>query len=259
MALGALLLSGSAALAQNVIFFDDFNGPQLNPVWAGVPAERNHVGLKRSGTSAYQGASGYSFNAIAGNSVLSMTNFLSPLQRRGFSTSTIFNPGSNFHLEARFNTLVQSPSTSIDGFMELWIFDASNPNRYDLISPFAGGYGSIRQVKPSSSIDANYGVQGFQFADNTWYRLVINAPQGQNIRLSLLSDSGTELFGTALAHGANAYASGFRITISESMNHPDVAYPTQVGLDYVQLTTVPEPSILALAGIGLAALVLRRR
>jgi len=34
----------------------------------------------------------------------------------------------------RFNTLLQQAGTSIGGFLEMWILDAENNNRYDMVS-----------------------------------------------------------------------------------------------------------------------------
>jgi len=88
-------------------FFDDFNGPTLNPIWqTNLP---NAYCGSFAGDSAqiatYIGAPDYSFESLDSNSVLRMTDTMGPLQRRGWSSSTNFF-SSGFRYEARFNSLV---------------------------------------------------------------------------------------------------------------------------------------------------------
>ncbi len=74
---------------------------------------------------------------------------------------------------------------------------------------------------------------------------------GQNIRVSLDNDSGTELIGQTLNHTAGAYGSGFEIALSQAMGFPQGTYPSDVAVDYVRLNAVPEPGCVALSAIGL--------
>src|SRR5262249_29518294 len=138
------------------LFFDDFNGLPLNSRWqALLPNAPNGAcpsGTPPSLTANYSGAPNFLFQALGGATVLHMTNFMAPLQRRGWSTSDYFQP-ANFRYEARFNTLVQSPSTSIDGFIEIWVLDATDPTRYDVVSLFVGNFGATRQFFAGSSVD----------------------------------------------------------------------------------------------------------
>jgi hypothetical protein len=258
-ALGAILLVATPAIADNTLFFDDFNGPTLNPIWqASLPnAPISFFGDWISAT--YLGAPNYSFQTLGGYSVLRMSNNMSDFQRVGWSSSTIFNP-SAFTYEVRFNTLTQSETTSIDDFIELWILDPTNPNRYDMVSLFGAAYAANPDFTVGSSIDNAYDVQAFNYQNNTWYRLVIQDLPGQDIRVSLDDDSGTELIGQTLNHTEGAYSSGFEIALSQGMGNPIGTYPSDVAVDYAKLTAVPEPSsvVFIVAGSVLWAATRKR-
>jgi hypothetical protein len=256
----SLLLVGSTrAYAASTLFFDDFAGPTLSSAWqASLPTMNQENAVFGPNPASYQGAPAYSFQTLGGSSVLRVTDTKTALQRRGWSTSSVFTP-SNFHYEVRFNSLTQSISTSIDGFLEVGLLDASNNGRYDLIGPFGGSGGTDRQFTTGSSIDNVYTAPRYNYQDNTWYRLVLDAAPGQNIRASLEDDTGTELIGQTFSHGANAFASGFRLILAQSMGEPPSAYPQDVAIDYARLTTVPEPGSASLACCGLVLWAVRRR
>jgi len=225
-----------------VLFFDDFTGPALNPIWqASLPDARNG-GDGGSDTPAYLGAPNYYFETLGTNSVLRMTNLYSSFQRRGWSTITNF-PGTNFTLDVRYNTLVQSPTTSVDGFIEVWIFDAVNTNRYDIISPFGGDYSGDPYFFMGSSIDDTYTTASFRYQNNTWYHLVLQSVPGENLRGSIYDDNGNELIGYTFDHDASAYPSGFQIALSQSVGNPGTSYPGDVAVDYVKLTSGFPPQI----------------
>lgn len=220
--------------ARTTLFFDDFNGPHLSPIWqASLP--NAHIGVI-SDIVTYEGAPNYGFAMLDTNTVLRLTNTLSPLQRVGWSSVSNFT-AADFHYEARFNTLNQSPSNSIDGFMEIWILDAANSNRYDIVSLFGGSYSADRRFFAGSSIDNSYQSPSFGYQNNTYYRLVLDAPPGQNIRASLHGDDGTELIGVTLNHGASAFQSGFKICLSQAIGIPYNPAPVDVAVDYVSLTS----------------------
>jgi Bacterial Ig domain/Immunoglobulin domain len=222
-----------AQTTNSVLLFDDFAGPGLNPAWqASLPNAK--VGVVYN-NAAYVGAPQYSFGTLDTNSVLQLTNTLNPLSRVGWSSATNFAV-SSFHYEARFNTLVQSAATSIDGFVEIWIFDPSNTNRYDIVSLFGGSNSNDPRFYVGSSIDNFFTSPSYGYQNNTWYRLVLDAPVGQNIRASLYDDSGTEVIGLTLNHGASAYNFGFKIAISQAIGIPYNPSPANVALDYVSLT-----------------------
>jgi hypothetical protein len=254
--------AGVSAKADTTLFFDDFNGPTLNPVWQASLPNANLAAPQLWGpaSATYLGAPNYSFQTWGGQTVLRLNNNLSDLQRRGWSSSTTYNP-SAFSYELRFNTLIQSSATSIDSFIEFWILDPTNPGRYDIVSLFGGAYGDDLRFAVGSSIDNTYGTQAFSYQNNTWYRLLIQNLPGQNIRVSLNNDSGIELIGQTLNHTEGAYSSGFTLCLSQGMGMPGGAYPVDVAVDYIQLTAIPEPGsgFLTITGLIVLAAVGKRR
>jgi len=254
--LGAILLTATPTLADTTLFFDDFNGPALNPAWQAALPNAKIAYLNASAT--YLGAPNDGFQTLGGYSVLHLSNSLSDFQRVGWSSSTIFTP-SAFTYEVRFNTLTQSISTSIDDFIEVWILDPTNPNRYDMVSLFGAAYSTQPQFAVGSSIDNTFGSQFFNYQNNTWYRLVVQDLPGQNIRVSLDNDSGTELTGQTLNHTEGAYGSGFELALSQGMGQPLGTYPEDVAVDYAKLTMVPEPTSMVFVVAGSLLWVIARK
>lgn len=245
----AALLASPRATADSSLFFDDFDGPALNPVWQAALPTASTAGTFWPAT--YLGAATAAFQTLDSTSVLRMGSSLDAHQRRGWSSSTVFS-AAGFRYEVRFNTLVQSPTTSIDDFVEIWVMDTNDNARHDLVAPFGGQYSSDRRFFAGSSIDNNYVQQPFNYQDNTWYRLVLEGAPGENLRASILDDSGVELIGHSLNHGAGAFSSGFRIGLSQAMDWPIGVYPADVAVDYARLTVVPEPGTAALVLCGVA-------
>lgn len=161
----------------------------------------------------YAGHPHFGFQTLNGNPVLRLSNKMGPLQRRGWNSVTNFVTRS-FHYEIRFNSLEQSPTTSIDAFVEIWILDATDSNRYDIAGPYGGGFGSDLYFFAGSSIDNTYTHTAYSYQNNTWYRLVLEGAPGRNIQASLRSDDGTELIGSTLNHDPTTFGSGFRIALS---------------------------------------------
>jgi len=235
-------LTLSSPLASS--FYDDFNGPTLDPIWQTNLPNNAHSGSfpGYSQTATYLGAPQYGFQLLSSNSVLRLTNLLGSLQRRGWDSVTNFG-GTNFYYEARYNTMNQSSTSSIDGFIEIWIVDAANSNRYDIVSPFGGSYSDSPYFFSGSSIDNSYGTSSFTYSNNTWYRVVLQSAPGQNIRASIYDDSGTELVGRTFSHDASAFPSGFKIGLSQSVGSAGGTYPVDVAIDHVSLTTTYQPFI----------------
>jgi len=227
--------------APSVVFSDDFDGPDLNPLWAGeLPVAPGSYG---SYNESYVGFPNYQFQSLGTDSVLCMSNSLSDYQRVGWSLNTNFNT-SDFCYQTRFNTLIQSPSTSIDSFVEIWVLDAANSNRYDVVALFGGSYGSDRRFLARSSISSSLNNQAFAYQDNTFYRLVLQGSSTNTMRASLYDDQGNELVGYDLGHNTSAFPKGFKIAISQSMSHPLGTYPSAVAIDYVLLTTANAISLV---------------
>jgi len=226
------------------LFFDDFSGPDLNPMWqTNLPAAFCGSLLNGYPTPAlYVGAPNFGFQTLDGSSAIRLTNTLAQLKRCGWSSASNFIT-SDFRYEVRFNTMVQSDATSIDGFLEMWIIDATNSSRYDIVSPFGGWYSTSPYFFVGSTIDGTYMESRLADTNNTWYRLVLQGTPGQNMQALLLSDGGTELAGSTLAHGAGAYGSGFRIALSQVIGGAGSRYPVDVAVDYAKLTSGFAPVI----------------
>jgi len=241
--LACCLLTGqSSAMGQTVLFIDRFKGPEPDLVWE-TALPNAHCGTFPSGTSlvaSYAGAPRFDFEKLDGDTVIRLTNRMGPLQRRGWNSSTNFNARS-LHYEVRFNSLVQSPTTSIDAFVEIWILDATDSNKYDIAGPYGGGFGTDLYFFAGSSIDNGYTHTAYSYQNNTWYRLVLEGAPGRNIRASLRNDDGTELIGSTLNHDPAAFGSGFRIALSQTVGASGVPYPVDVAVDYAILMTAESP------------------
>ncbi len=233
--LGALII-GFCANAQSHLFFDDFNGPTLNPSWVpnGLPTTSNPGSYPFD--VSYVGSPDVAFQTIDGASTLRMSTAQSPLHRVGWTLDSVFTNAS-FRYEVRFNTLTQSAATSIDGCIELWLLDAADSNRCDIAGLFGSWYSTSPRFMTGSSIDQSYFVPGFAFQNNTWYRLILQGSRNANVRASLCDDEGTELMSQVFAHDLRAFPAGFKIGLSQGMGTPDNIYPMDVAVDYAVLST----------------------
>ena len=217
------------------LFLDDFKGPQLNPLWAtnlpNAPVARGGYG-----NETYLGAPNYQFQTISNVSTLRLSNSMTDLERVGWSLSTNFPP-QDFRYEVRFNTLKQSPTNSIDAFVEVWILNSTNFSQYDIGSLFGGNYGTAPEFDAASSITGIASQQGAAYQDNTFYRLVLHGGPNENIRASLCDDQGNELNGYDLGHTTQAYPAGFTIGFSQAMFAPHAPYPSDVAIASAEVTT----------------------
>jgi hypothetical protein len=206
-----------------VLFFDDFNGPVLDEVY--TPISNLLV-------PNYKGMPEYSFAMLDRSTVLRLRNNLQPGQSVGWQTDTIFHSDATpFHLEVRFNTMIQSRTTSIDGFLDVGLIDGSNI-KYTGVGLFAGNYGMER----------TFAGRPLDIKNSTWYRLVIVGAKGQEIRASLLDDaSGEVLAETSLGASSYLFTSGIKIGLMQIMGSPDGSSPTDVAIDWIRLTVIPTP------------------
>jgi subtilisin-like proprotein convertase family protein len=232
---GLLLGDVSFSTGNAAMFTDDFAGPGLNPMWQ--PSLPNAGGgADTVNIETYVRAPNYSFTTIGTNTVIRLSNTMNPLQRRGWSSGTVFH-GGDFRYEVRFNTLTQGPGTNVEGCLEIWVLDAVNSNRFDTIALYSANYGATRTVLAGSSIDHTHYEPAFNFQNNTWYRLVLSAAPYQGVRAALLSDTGTQLVGVGFSHGASAFVSGFKIGLSQYVGTPGGPVPVDVAVDYARLTS----------------------
>ncbi len=234
----ALLSTGSQIFGSQTLFWDNFNGPQLNPLWVtNLPNVPNAQG---SSSETYMGAPSYQFQTLGTVSVLRMNTYLPNSERVGWSLNTKFST-TDFRYEVRFNTVTQSTSTSIDGFIEVWVLNSTNFNKYDLVSLFGGYYGTHIFFDAVSSVTGKNIQQDSagtgKITNNAYYRLVLQGGTNQNIRASLYDDMGNELYGYDLGHTATAYPAGFTIGISQAIGLPGAVSPTDVAIASAMVTT----------------------
>jgi outer membrane protein assembly factor BamD (BamD/ComL family) len=206
-----------------VLFFDDFNGPVLDITYKALPAGR---------TPQYKGMPSFSFEMLDRSTIVRLKGTLEPGQSNGLQTTIFFDVGANpIHLEVRFNTMVQSPTTSIDGFLEVGLLD-KNTTRYDKVGLFAGNFGR----------DRTFAGKPYDIKDKTWYRLVITGSKGQVIQAALVDDeTGKVLTETGLGSRLDEFTSGIRIGLSQQMGSPSTSYPTDVAIDWIRLMILPSP------------------
>src|SRR5579862_3443152 len=239
--LAAVLLTLPMTLAaQTTLFFDDFNAPTVNPNWVanGFPTTASPASYPFDVT--YVGSPTIDFQTVDGASTLHMSTRQPPLHRVGWTLNTVFTD-SSFRYEVRFNTLTQSSTTSIDGCIELWLLDAANSNRCDIVGLFGSWYSTSPRFMTGSTIDQSYFVPNFAYQNNTWYRLILEGSTNENIRASLCDDQGVELMSQIFAHNTSAFPSGFKIGLSQGMGTPDNIYPMDIAVDYAVVSTLSGP------------------
>jgi hypothetical protein len=231
----AVSTTAFCANAQSRLFFDDFDGPALNPNWVtnGLPTSLNPDSYPFD--VFYVGSPQVAFQNIEGASSLRISTAQGALRRVGWTMVGVFT-NSSFRYEIRFNTLVQSLATSIDGCIEIWLLDAANSNRCDVAGLFGSWYSTSPRFMTSSSIDQTYFVPDFAYQNNTWYRLILEGSTNANIRAALCSDDGKELMNQEFTHDLRAFPTGFKIGLSQGMGTPDNIYPQNIAIDYAAVS-----------------------
>ncbi|WP_028997190.1 PEP-CTERM domain protein [Azohydromonas australica] len=248
------------ALPATQLFLDDFDAlPGNNAYQAALPtAPWRYQAL--GATATYVGPSQASLQRLDGASVLRLNDLIGNEQRKGWSTTEVFNVSQGLRLEARFNTMRQSPTTGIDELLEIWFIDATDLQRFDFVGLSTPSFGRDRIFTSMSSPNLDGLDTHFDFQSNTWYRMVLQASPHGNVRASILADDGhTRLISTDLGHTLADYAGGIRLGFGQSMGQPGRPFPTDSALDYLQLTTapIPEPDSVVLLLAGLAVLGLK--
>jgi hypothetical protein len=229
----------STQIHADTLFFDDFNGPLLSPIYQTfLPNAPIYQGIGY--TETYLGGANYSFQSMDGVSVLRLQDRLYNAQRRGWSTSSVFGTNQEMRLEARINPLLISSATSIDVFIELWLIDADNANRYVKMALSAPNFGAARTFITDSSVSlVGTETWGAPFDSDRWYRLVISGSPTTHVRVSLNDDgTGAELIGRDLGHTLSDIGPSVRIGVSQCMGGPNAVYPSDVAIDWIKLSTV---------------------
>lgn len=198
-----------------ILFYDDFDEPVLNSIYTPpkfVEKERMD----------------YSLETLDGYSVVRFKNWLGDYEQKHLDIAAVFKVKSApIRFEARFNPLVQSRSTSIDGFLTFIFFseDYSEMHQFGL---FAGNYGT----------DKNFLGLPLMLKDNTWYRLVVAERDDQKYRASIYDDSSqSELVGVDVNLERKFFQSGMRIRISQMMGAPEGTFPVDVAIDWIKFST----------------------
>ena len=254
-ALLALALS-TPALSATQLYFDDFDtlpGDAYQTALPTAPWRYQALGA----TATYVGPSQASLQRLDGASVLRLRDLIGNEQRKGWSTKDVFDVSRGLRLEARFNTMRQSPTTGIDELLEIWFIDAHDPQRFDFVGLSTPNFGRDRIFTSMSSPNLDGLDTHFDFQSDTWYRMVLEGSPSGNVRASILADDGhTRLISTDLGHTLADYASGVRLGFGQSMGQPGSPFPTDSTLDYLRLAAapIPEPGSVALFLAGLAVL-----
>jgi hypothetical protein len=241
----------------DTLFLDDFNGPTLNPLWsAPLPSTANSMPPI---LMSYAGSPYFAFEKLgAADSILRLSNQLAPVQRRGWACATNFS-ASEFRYQARFNTLKQGPPASTDGFIELWILDAADVNRFIFVSLFEGSldFAPVTFSAASSFAAGDRAAHAWwTSAQQTYYRLVLEGSHMRPWRALLLTDDGREILSHTFQNTAAAFPSGFRIGLSQSRGSDSwfELAATDVAVDFLQLTGTstanPTEPVLMNAGIS---------
>jgi hypothetical protein len=208
-------------------------------IWANYPISTVH----------YQGAPAGSFQTVSGAQTYRLTNTLAPLTRVGMVFDSVLT-GTTGRIETRINTLTQD-TTRIDGFADLWLLNATDPSHYVRVGLFGSDLSADRGWNCGSSVDGAFWKSGFNYVNNTWYRLRIDAG-ASSLRVSVWNDAGTtELVGQNLTPSLASLGSSFRVGLAQFMSTANgTPHVADVAVDYVSASLVPEPATwMALAAI----------
>ena len=81
--------------------------------------------------------------------------------------------------------------------------------------------------------------QALAFADNTWYRAVIEGSPTQAMKVSILSDAGVELVSRSFTVSTDLFTNGFRVGFGQSTSSPNRLAPMDVAIDFARVTATP--------------------
>ncbi|WP_156901645.1 hypothetical protein [Azohydromonas australica] len=257
-ALVLLGISSNVPAAQE-LFFDDFNTLPGSAYKTALPTAPWRYAGSNLNEAQYIGPAQATLQTLDGASVLRMNNVMGDAQRKGWSTDKVFDTAHGLRLEVRFNTMVQSPATSIDQLLELWLIGGDNIQHYAQGALLAPDYGRQRVFSAITSQGSGSEFP-FEFQNNTWYRFVLEASRNGGVSASIEPDTGPGKFvSIGVSQLLSDYQSGVRVGFSQSIGLPGNYYPTDVSIDYLRVSTapIPEPGSLALYVVGLGELLLK--
>ncbi|NNU43751.1 LamG domain-containing protein [Ramlibacter sp. B156] len=162
-------------------------------------------------------------------------------QFRGEGWTTTSNAvGQGLNYEVRFNTLVQGTGAGSDELIGLSLTDVADPNRWIATALYSNASGAARQFRIDSRGVGGSGFQSpaFAFADNTWYRLRLEAAVDGHLRAVVLSDVGVELASLSFGVTSDVFAGGFRAGIYQANTNGGTS-TTDVAIDWARLDTTP--------------------
>lgn len=276
------MVQGAAAFA-DWNFREDFNGSFAN-TWTSQASDLPSKMYTNWGPN-YGGAPAGSFVTLDGSSCYRMTNGLSDMTYVAWESQEVL-AGSTGRAEARINTLTQDPH-HLDGLFQMTLFSTTNSAYYVNLALWADRYSFYRAMyctvgTPDASVSyLREAGSPTAFADNTWYRLTLDALPGQ-IVFSIWDDTGTQQLASLSTLNTakpgspvqlSDLGSSFKLAFGQSMGIPKMnndgvsghpypgPYYNDGAVDWITAgaAPVPEPSsILALltglAGIGGTAL-----
>jgi len=226
-----------------------------------VNAYPGSISLTESGVSAPTGFADRDVWYFSNNGGASAYNFLANDYFNASFNITLTGGTSNLDLEAGF--LFSNPSGNFGGDSQLivskngTVAQFGGPSYYPF-SPAAGGYpgagGSVPNYTTGSTynlgmiytVDPNNGKNAFEYYVNGQY--AASAPGNRYFDL-----------GAGQSVGSPGDFLGGYFQIQNAPNNPNNSGTALFGQISIVPVTVPEPSAVALLGLGLSSLVLRRR
>ena len=207
---------------------EQFNGAFTQP-WI------SPKGAFESATVVFVGPPTVQFATQGVDQVAQFATLLDPSTRAGFVTEPIVS-GSLGRIEARVNAMTQDVAQS-GSIIELWLLDEADPASYVRLALTHDAQTLERALVLESSVDG-VTTAPFQFVDDTWYRLRIDADSSA-CRASVWSDDGsTELAETTFSHAMALLGDSFRIGLSQA---PDatIVKPVVINAAVDQVTALP--------------------
>ena len=178
---------------------------------------------------------------LDGRSALDLTmHYAANLQRVGYQTRTSFS-WTSILAECVFKAL-GPPNQSIDGLMEIYLFNSTTQN-YIVANVHFGTWGNLRQV----SFWSNLGPSTTQVLNSTlnydgWYKLRVEAVASTATLLFYNETTNALLWQTSVPVGLSNLGSSFRICFAQYLGTPGGGnWIAHSALDRIQATSGTTP------------------